>query len=154
MRVLSTPCKQGALKVKAKGKQGEPPDHTKWKKGQSGNPGGIPKAYRDFSNKDLKGVFGRCASSTMPQLQEILDNPAATSMEIVVAGTIQRAAETRDASGLSYLLDRYLPKPKEPINVSLQLAAMTDEQLIDMAQEHIKALKEEPLTIEAATGES
>lgn len=119
-------------------------DHLKphqFKPGQSGNPAGKPKGYHDFDSALLKRIFGRIASLTETELDKVLKDPLVTVMEKVVAKSIQKAILDGDATRISYLLDRYLPKPKEPPpEVMIDFAAMSTEQLLAMTSEVLGGL--------------
>jgi hypothetical protein len=90
-----------------------------WVKGQSGNPKGgigLPKDVKD-ARKLTAIEFTRLASeflyATKDVLQNKLKDPAATMLELMIAGIIAKATSEQDYLRASFLLDRILGKPKQ-----------------------------------------
>lgn len=81
-----------------------PPEHTRWKKGQSGNVSGKPKQL--LTKDKVKSIMGKFASMTKAELEAIEKNPKSTMMEIMVASIITQAIRTGDYSRLNFILDR------------------------------------------------
>ena len=81
-----------------------PPVHTRFKPGQSGNPGGKPKQL--LTKDKVKGILGRFADMTREDLQAIVTNPKSTMLEIMVASIMVKAAKDGDFSRLNFILDR------------------------------------------------
>jgi hypothetical protein len=100
--------------------------NPKWVKGQSGNPGGRPKA--DYRIRDLAKEKTKIALDTLSQICESGENEGAR----VAAATA--------------LLDRGWGKPTQMIeaNVTHAVAAdLTDEELIDIARRSSDGAAEE-----------
>jgi hypothetical protein len=79
-----------------------PPDHTKFKKGQSGNPKGRPKL------PDLKELLAKVLGNA--------DN-GTTSAEAILSALEQRARRG-DVRAAELLLDRAYGKPKQDVDLS------------------------------------
>lgn len=117
-----------------------PPVHTRFKKGQSGNPGGKPKQLltKDTVYKHLS----KFAHMSRVELQEkVINNPSATMLEIMIASVMVRAAKDGDYARLSFLLDRSVGKVKDESAVQLlnkidpELQQVPVENLIKIAKD-------------------
>ncbi len=90
---------------------GKPPDHLKWKPGQSGNPSGRPKGQ--LRRDDVEATIGRFAKLTREELQVIVQSPKSTMLDIMIAGIMAKAAKDGDYARLQFLLDRSIGKVKD-----------------------------------------
>lgn len=88
-----------------------PPDYTRWKKGQSGNPGGKPKQLLTIAS--VSALMGRFAHLSEEQLATVLKDPKATVIEKMVGSVIMKAIQAGDYTRLSFLLDRTVGKVKD-----------------------------------------
>ena len=75
-----------------------------FKPGQSGNPGGKPKQL--LTKEKVKGILGKFADMTRQQLQDIIQNPKSSMLEIMVASIMAKAAKDGDFSRMNFILDR------------------------------------------------
>lgn len=73
-------------------------------KGQSGNPSGKPKQL--LTKDKVKGILGKFADMTRDELQNIVQDPKSTMLEIMVASIMVKAAKDGDFSRLNFILDR------------------------------------------------
>jgi hypothetical protein len=88
-----------------------------FKKGQSGNPRGKPKQL--LTKADVETLFQKFAKKTKFELQEVIDDPKATMIEIMVASVMVRTVKDGDASRLQFLLDRAVGKVKDEIDLGM-----------------------------------
>jgi len=112
---------------------GRPPDHVKWKPGQSGNPSGRPKGI--IRSDEVQALLGRLWKLTREELQKIVQDPKSTMGEIMVASVMARAAKDGDASRLQFLLDRAVGKVRESLEVSMvkpYIAATLEGDIIEL----------------------
>ncbi len=87
-----------------------------WKPGQSGNPSGKPKGL--LTKDQVMSVLGKFSALTKTELQEVLQNPKSTMLEIMVASVMVKAAQTGDSARLDFLWNRSIGKVKEEIEHS------------------------------------
>ncbi len=94
-----------------------------------GNPGnrnapGRPRMPLDLKNvqkisrDQIQRVFAKFSGMDREELQELLKDPRATMLEIMVGSVVARAAKDGDQSRFSFLLDRMVGKVKEEIEHS------------------------------------
>lgn len=95
---------RNTLKIRQKKLRKPPPEHTRWKPGQSGNKSGKPKQL--LTKDKVKGVLGKFSDMTRDQIQDVITNPKSTMLEIMVASIIVKAAKDGDFSRLNFILDR------------------------------------------------
>lgn len=99
-------------------------------KGQSGNPGGMPKGI--VSHAQVKAIVGRFWALNRTELQAIVDNPKSSMGEIAVAAVLVKAANDGDYSRLSFLLDRMVGKVTDVVESTTHL---TTEDLTGVPRE-------------------
>lgn len=85
-----------------------PPEHTRFKKGQSGNPGGRPKAR--LTVEKLREIIDRLSFMTRMQLQAVIQAEETPMIELQIASILAQAAKTGDYSRVQFILDRVLGK--------------------------------------------
>lgn len=116
-----------------------PPEHTRWKKGQSGNPAGCPKGL--LKKDDIQALMGKFWRLDREGLQAVVHNPKSTMGEIMVASVIAKAAKDGDYARLSFLLDRMIGRPTEVVE---QHNISHDEALAKVPQDKLLELLKEP----------
>jgi hypothetical protein len=82
--------------------KGIPPDHSKFKKGQSGNPSGRPKKLPEIAVL-LANVLGKEGKDGMTAAEEILQ-------------ALHAKAKKGDTRAAELLLDRAYGKPKQTVD--------------------------------------
>lgn len=82
-----------------------------FKPGQSGNPSGRRKGL--LSQSEVQDLMSRFCRMTKEQLQGVVQNPASTMIEIMVAAVMVRAAKDGDYSRFEFLLARSIGKVKD-----------------------------------------
>lgn len=102
-----------------------PPEHTRFKPGQSGNPGGKPRGL--LTADKVSGIIGQFFDKTLEELQAIMDNPKATMGEKMVASAMLKSAETGDFNRVEPILQRGIGKVKEQIESTVR--TISDEKL-------------------------
>lgn len=92
-----------------------PPEHTRFKKGVSGNPGGKPKGL--LTIEVLKKAISKHLALSKDELKEVLNDKDSTALDLVVASTISKAIGNGDIAKVEYLFNRALGKVKDTIEV-------------------------------------
>lgn len=92
-----------------------PPKHTQFKKGQSGNPGG--KIAGLLSPQQISALITRFWKMTMAELAAVPKDPKSTVGEIALASIFIKAIETGDYGRIEGLLTRGIGKVKEVTEV-------------------------------------
>lgn len=82
-----------------------------WKPGESGNAAGKPKGI--LTRDKVEALMGRFAQMSRAELQDVVQNPKSTMIEIMVAAVMARAAKDGDYARLQFLLDRSIGKVKD-----------------------------------------
>ncbi len=100
-----------------------PPEHTRWKKGQSGNPTGrrkLPVSLRsvaELSADEIKRTIAKHFRMNKETLIKVIQNPASPALDLVVASTIAKAIKDGDIAKAEYLFMRSLGKVKDVMEV-------------------------------------
>ena len=95
---------------------GKPPDHVKWKPGQSGNPSGRPKGI--LTSDQVRALIGRFWGMTREQLHVVVQDQKSSMGEIMVASIMAKCAKDGDYTRLDGLLNRTIGKVKEQVEVT------------------------------------
>ena len=90
-----------------------PPKHTQFKPGQSGNPSG--KRNGGLTVDEVSDLMARFCRLSRDALQAVVQDPKSTMIEITVASILARAAKDGDYSRLEFLLSRSIGKVKDVI---------------------------------------
>ena len=88
-----------------------PPEHSRFKPGQSGNPGGMPKQL--LTQDKVSSVLGKFCMMTREELAKIVENPKSPMLDVMVASVMARAAKDGDYSRLEFLLARSVGKVRD-----------------------------------------
>lgn len=105
-----------------------PPDHTKWKKGQSGNASGKPKQL--LTKDKVSSILGKFATMTRDELQKVMQDSKTPMIEIMIAAVIIKAAKDGDYSRLDFLLSRSIGKVKDEIEQTIKSIDDSDLDVI------------------------
>ncbi len=104
----------------------KPPDHTKFKPGQSGNPNGRPRKYvstlreQGYKLSEINDCIQVMMAMTIEELKEAFENPTATVLEKTIAAAIKRSIEKGSLYSIETLLSRVYGKPKESVDMDIQ----------------------------------
>lgn len=85
-----------------------PPEHTRFKKGQSGNPAGRPKSR--LTVESLREIIDRMSFMTRKQLDAVIENEETPMIELQIASVLSQAVKSGDYSRVQFILDRVLGK--------------------------------------------
>lgn len=102
-----------------------PPEHTRWKPGQSGNPAGGQKLPDDIrkARKLTTETFLRLVTDlfhmSAAELDAYMLRKEATMLELMVGGILQRAAREQDYMRANFLLDRTIGKVSDKVQIEL-----------------------------------
>lgn len=102
-----------------------PPVHTRFKKGQSGNPGGklkLPediKKARTLNQIELERVCNRQLWMTRAQLREVMTDPETTILELTVASILGKAMEKGDQQRIEWIAMRLIGRVQDRIQVTV-----------------------------------
>jgi hypothetical protein len=106
-------------------KQNPPPEHTKWKKGQSGNPGGRPKLpaelkmIKELTGEEVKRLFAKYARMNKEEISSAVTDKTTPMFELVIAAGLVKAVKDGDYQKLNFILDRTIGKVVEKTEVEL-----------------------------------
>lgn len=134
----------------------KPPDKTKWKAGQSGNPNGKPKMPEELqkanklSAKKFIEYVNRYVNMNRSEIKEDLERKEATMLELLVGGMISKAVSTQDPVRANFILDRTIGKVIDKMEIEIVVPKPTIIQRIDGSQVELghKLLAENTLDAE------
>ena len=127
-------------------KLGGPGPKTKFKPGQSGNPGGrakIPediKQARTMTNHQLMRRLTDFLQMDRDAVRAIAQDPKAPMLDVIVASIVAKAATASDHQRLNFLFDRIVGKVTDKIEVN-PFSEMSLEDLIILAKQKIPELE-------------
>lgn len=101
---------------------------TRWKEGESGNPNGRPKLIQtllkdaqQLSPSQINDVILKLLSINNKELDNIIADPNATTLEILISRAIKKGMAKGDLSQIfSQALNRALGQPVQPIDHSMK----------------------------------
>lgn len=105
------------------GRGGTPPEHSKWKPGQSGNPSGRPKipehlrGVMELTVDELKRTIAKHFRMEKSEIDRVLDNPRSIALDLVIASAIAKAINDGDVHKAEYLFLRSLGKVTEKLEL-------------------------------------
>lgn len=92
-----------------------PPEESRWKKGQSGNPKGrqanpITKALRNLTVKEYQEVINLALKGNLRDLQALINDPNTSCMQVGVATALAKAIKAGDVDIIDRLASRIIGK--------------------------------------------
>lgn len=108
-----------------------PPMHTRWVKGQSGNPGGKPKQV--LTGAHVQALIGKLWMKTPSELEAMGADENTPMLDATVANVMLAARRTGDLSKLEGLLARTVGKVPEIIEQTNKF----DSEFDDVPKENI-----------------
>lgn len=100
-----------------------PPEHTRFKPGQSGNPGGkvkLPediKEARKLNQVELERIINKYLAMDRGAVKAAISSESTPMMELMVASIVAQAAQKGDHQRLDFVLNRLVGKVKDQIEV-------------------------------------
>ena len=91
----------------------KPPEHAKWKPGQSGNYSGRPK--RKFSSDDLARAIEDCLDMTVAQLELKLQDKSIKGVMAITIAACLKSREDGNFNAINSMLDRCVGKVKDVV---------------------------------------
>lgn len=95
-----------------------PPVHSRFKPGQSGNPGGKPAQL--LTKDKVAGVLGKFSGMSGVQLNDVLKDPKSTMLELMVAAVMAKAVKEGDPHRLDFLLQRSIGKVQDMTQIEVR----------------------------------
>jgi hypothetical protein len=101
------------------------PEHSKFKKGQSGNPNGRPRKYvsllkeQGYKRSEINDTIQAMMAMDMVELKEVYDNPRATILEKTIANAMRKSLEKGTLYSLETLLSRVFGQPKQEVEQTI-----------------------------------
>jgi hypothetical protein len=101
------------------------PEHSKFKKGQSGNPNGRPRKYvsllkdQGYKRSEINDTIQAMMAMDMVELKEVYDNPKATILEKTIANAMRKSLEKGTLYSLETLLSRVFGQPKQEVEQTI-----------------------------------
>ena len=106
--------------------KGVPPEHSKWKKGQSGNPKGTPRKMVSqlktigYTKAEAANTINSMLAMTIDELKEVFENKESTILEKTIANALKKSLEKGSLYSLDTLLSRTHGKPTEMLEVNAE----------------------------------
>ncbi len=124
-----------------------------WKKGQSGNPTGMPRipdylrGIASLTQLEVVKVISKYARMTRAELQIAATDANTPMLEVAIASVFAQAAKNGDYTRLSFLLDRAIGKvpviePTDEEAAALKdIRDLSDQELLRLVKEKIPELE-------------
>lgn len=113
-----------------------PPNHAKWKKGQSGNPEGRPpdppelKRLKNLTKRELVDLGNLVVKGDVDTLRKLASNGKSTALVAMVAAVCERVIREGDMQKLDILLNRLIGRVKEEVQHSGEIGGNGSAQVI------------------------
>lgn len=129
---------------------GNPKNLKPFKKGDpSPNPGGRPKMPEDIrkvarmNRDDFSRFVHEYLQMNRAEIQESLQNPHATMLQLMVGGIVARASKDQDHNRANWLAEQVFGKLKDQIEIATDFRSLSDEALITIGRQAILLLSGE-----------
>lgn len=112
--------------------KGKPPKHTQFKKGKSGNPGGVPadpakRALRELTARSVKEAIEKTLTCTEAQVKALIDDPETTVGHKVILRAALNAAENGEYSRFNEILERAIGKVASKVDMNIGGASLNEK---------------------------
>lgn len=104
-------------------KTNQPPKHTQFKKGQSGNPEGgrlhnpITKALKNLTVESYREVIEKVCTGNIAELQRMIEDPSTSALQVGVARAFVKAMQAGDYQTIERIAERIVGKIPDELNV-------------------------------------
>lgn len=101
-----------------------PPEHLRWKKGQSGNPKGRPpipedvRAARKLTQVEFERICANLFNTSTKRLGEICRDPQTPVLTALIARILEKGIAESSRVELNYFIERFLGKVAENHNIT------------------------------------
>lgn len=102
-----------------------PPEHTKFTKGQSGNPNGRPRKFVTtlkeigYKRSEINDTIQAMLAMDKNELTEVVKNPNATILEMTLASAMKKSIEKGSLYSIETLLSRVFGMPKQELEQTI-----------------------------------
>ena len=102
-----------------------PPEHTKFTKGQSGNPNGRPRKFVTtlkeigYKRSEINDTIQAMMAMDKDELTDVFKNPKATILEITIASAMKKSIEKGTLYSMETLLSRVFGMPKQEVEQTI-----------------------------------
>jgi hypothetical protein len=104
-----------------------PPEATRFKKGQSGNPNGRPRKWVSsspvdgYKKSEIETCYQNLLAFTETELKSVMTDARSTALEKAVAKTLQKAISYGDIWKIEQILTRRYGAPTQKIEEDLNI---------------------------------
>lgn len=101
----------------------KPPVHSQFKKGQSGNPGGVPadpvlKAIKRMTAHEVAEIGTLLLEGNLAALEKAAKAPDSSVLKVMLASVAAKAIKKGDHTALDTLLNRFIGKVPNPVELT------------------------------------
>ena len=102
-----------------------PPEHSKFTKGQSGNPNGRPKKFVStlvtigYKRSEINDTIQAMLAMDKDEITDVFKNPKATMLELTIASAMKKSIEKGSLYSIETLLSRVFGMPKQEVEQTI-----------------------------------
>lgn len=124
-----------------------PPEHTRFKKGVSGNPAGTRKLPLDLRKiaemtaDELKRIISKHFRMDKDELELVLNDPRSPTINLIIASTIARAIKEGDVYRAESLFQRSIGRVADAVEIEMPKPVVIqrlDGTIIELGSEDVE----------------